>query len=64
MLPVLRQFASSTPYIIELWYDVTVIKDATADYSEREMNAALEVNLPNYAGAIVPTDEIVKSVSS
>jgi hypothetical protein len=31
--------------------------DATADYSE--MHAALDVNLPNYASAIVTTDEIV-----
>jgi ureidoacrylate peracid hydrolase len=28
------------------------VKDATADYSDREMQAALEVNIPNYASAI------------
>jgi len=51
-------------FAAELGYDVTVIKDATADYSDREMQAALEVNLPNYASAIVTTDEIVRSIST
>jgi isochorismate hydrolase len=41
-----------------------VVKDATADYSDEEMHAALEVNLPNYADAIVTTNEIVASLSS
>ena len=48
----------------EFGYEVTLVRDATADYSDREMNAALEVNLPNYATAIVTTDEIVASISS
>jgi ureidoacrylate peracid hydrolase len=48
----------------ELGYDVTVVKDATADYSDEEMHAALDVNLPNYASAIVTTDEIVNLISS
>jgi ureidoacrylate peracid hydrolase len=48
----------------ELGYAVTVVKDATADYSDREMAAALEVNLPNYASAIVSTEEILQSISS
>jgi len=51
-------------YGAELGYDVTVIKDAIADYSNVEMRAALEVNLPNYASAIVTTDEIVNAISS
>ena len=51
-------------YAAELGYDVTVIRDATADYSDVEMNAALEVNIPNYASAIVTTDEIVTSIDS
>lgn len=45
-------------YGAELGYQVTVIKDATASYSDAEMHAALEVNIPNYASAIVSTDEI------
>jgi isochorismate hydrolase len=44
--------------------DVTVVRDATADYSDKEMHAALDVNLPNYASAIVTTDEIVSLISS
>jgi hypothetical protein len=30
-----------------------MVKDATADYSDEEMHAALDVNIPNYASAIV-----------
>ena len=48
----------------ELGYEVTVVKDATADYSDKEMYAALEINIPNYASAIVTTKEIVGSISS
>jgi nicotinamidase-related amidase len=51
-------------FAAELGYEVTVVKDATADYSDEEMHAALEVNLPNYADAIVTTNEIVASLSS
>ena len=39
-------------------------RDATADYSDEEMHAALDVNIPNYASAIVTTNEIVESMSS
>jgi len=48
----------------ELGYEATVVKDATADYSDREMHAALDINLPNYASAIAATTEIVDSISS
>ena len=51
-------------YAAELGYEVAVVKDATADYSDREMQAALEVNLPNYASAILGTAEIVSAISS
>jgi ureidoacrylate peracid hydrolase len=51
-------------FAVELGYEVTVVKDATADYSDNEMRAALEVNLPNYASAIVTTKEIVDSIFS
>ena len=51
-------------YAAELGYEVTVVKDATASYSDEHMHAALEVNLPNYAGAIVTTDEIVGTLAS
>ena len=51
-------------YAAELGYDVTVIRDATADYSDVEMHAALDVNLPSYASAIVTTNEVVDAISS
>ena len=46
-------------YAAELGYDVTVVSDAIADYSDVEMQAALNVNMPNYASAIVTTNEVV-----
>jgi len=51
-------------YAAELGYEVTMVKDATADYSNKEMHAALDINIPNYASAIVTTNEIVDSISS
>ena len=41
-----------------------MVKDAIADYSDRELHAALEVNLANYASAIVSTAVIVDSISN
>jgi ureidoacrylate peracid hydrolase len=51
-------------FAAELGYEVTVVKDATADYSDEEMHAALDVNLPNYASAIVSTEEIIAAISA
>jgi ureidoacrylate peracid hydrolase len=51
-------------YAAELGYDVTVVKDATADYSDQHMHAALVINLPNYASAIATTHEVVDQISS
>ena len=51
-------------YAAELGYEVTIVKDATADYSDKEMHAALDINMPNYASGIVTTKEIVDSISS
>jgi hypothetical protein len=48
-------------FAAELGYEVTVVKDATADYSDEEMHAALDVNIPNYASAVVTAAEIVDS---
>jgi ureidoacrylate peracid hydrolase len=50
-------------FAAELGYEVTVIRDATADYTGEMMHAALEINLPNYANAIVTTTEIVDAIS-
>ena len=51
-------------YAVERGYEVTVVKEATASYSDKEMHAALDVNIPNYASAIVTTTETVDSISS
>jgi ureidoacrylate peracid hydrolase len=51
-------------FAAELGYEVTVVKDAVADYSDAHMHAALEINIPNYASAIVTTNEVVDSISS
>jgi ureidoacrylate peracid hydrolase len=51
-------------YAAELGYEVTMVKDPTADYSDEEMHAALDVNIPNYANAMATTNEVVDSISS
>ena len=51
-------------YAAELGYEVTVVKDATASYSDEEMHAALAINIPNYARAMVTTHEVVDALSS
>ena len=51
-------------FAAELGYDVTMVKDATADYSDEHMHAALDVNIPSYASHIVTSTEVVASLSS
>ena len=51
-------------FAAELGYEVTLAKDATADYSDEHMHAALDVNIPNYASAIVTTSEVVDAIAS
>jgi ureidoacrylate peracid hydrolase len=41
-----------------------MVRDATASFSDEEMHASLDVNIPYYASAIVSTDEIVASISA
>jgi ureidoacrylate peracid hydrolase len=50
-------------FAAELGYEVTVVTDAIADFSNEHMDAALRINLPNYATAILTADEIVRSIS-
>jgi isochorismate hydrolase len=38
--------------------------DAIADYSNEMMHAALEINMPNYASAIVTTRDIIEALST
>ena len=51
-------------YAAELGYEVTVVRDATASYSDDHMHAALDVNIPNYASAVVTADEVAGALSS
>jgi len=51
-------------YAAELGYEVTVVRDATASFSEVEMHAALDVNIPNYASGLVTTNEVVETLNS
>ena len=51
-------------FAAELRYQVTVVKDATASYSAEHMHAALDVNIPNYASAVVSTEEIAASLAA
>jgi len=51
-------------YAAELGYDVTVVSDAIADYSDEMMHAALDINIPNYASSIVSAKEIVELIAA
>jgi ureidoacrylate peracid hydrolase len=51
-------------FAAELGYEVTVVKDATASYSDEHMHAALDINIPNYASAILTTNEVIDLLSS
>jgi len=53
---------STVRFAVELGYDVTVVKDATADYAEQFMHAALITNLPNYASAVVTAQEVADAL--
>ena len=48
----------------ELGYQVTVVKDAIASYSDEQMHAALDINLPNYASAILTAEQVAESIAS
>jgi nicotinamidase-related amidase len=51
-------------YAAELGYEVTAVRDATASFSDVEMHAALDVNIPNYASGVVTTNEVVDALNS
>jgi nicotinamidase-related amidase len=44
---------------MELGYHVTLVKDATAAFSQEAMHAALEINGPAFAHAILTTSAVV-----
>jgi isochorismate hydrolase len=41
-----------------------MVKDASADYSDEETHAALDLNIPNYATSVVTTNEVVDAIST
>jgi ureidoacrylate peracid hydrolase len=55
---------STVRFAVELGYEVTMVQDATASYTEEQMHAALRIGIPNYASAVVTTDHIVNAISS
>src|SRR3982074_3369244 len=53
---------STVRYAAELGYDVTLVKDAIASYQWEEMRATLEINLPNYATAILSAADTIAAL--
>ncbi len=47
----------------ELGYHVTLVKDATADFSPEAMRAAHAINGPTYAHVITTTDELIAELT-
>ncbi len=50
-------------FAAELGDDVTMVGDATADYSDDAKHAAPDVNIPNYASGVVTASEVVNLLS-
>lgn len=55
---------STVRFAVELGYDVTVVRDAIASFTDEEMHASLDIAIPRYASAVVTTDAIVEALSS
>jgi len=53
---------STGRFATELGYHVTLVKDATAAFSEEMMYAAHELNGPTFAHAILTTEELVAAL--
>ena len=51
-------------FAAELGYEITVVRDATADYSNEMMHAALDINMPNYASTIANTEDIIAAIAT
>lgn len=55
---------STVRFAAELGYEVTVVKDAIGSFGHAEMDASLQFNIPQYASAVVSTDEIVAKLQA
>ena len=51
-------------FAVELGYHTTLVRDATAAFSWDEMRAALDINAPTYAHAVVTTDALLTAWSA
>jgi ureidoacrylate peracid hydrolase len=51
-------------FAAELGYEVSMVRDETASYSEEAMHAALDINIPNYARAMVTTNAVVDALAA
>jgi nicotinamidase-related amidase len=54
---------STGKYASELGYHVTLVRDATAAWTEEAMRCAHDINGPTYAHAIVTTDELLAALA-
>jgi len=54
---------STGRYAMEIGYHVTLVRDATAAFSEEMMHAAHALNGPTYAHAILSTTELLAALS-
>jgi len=54
---------SSARFAMELGYHVTLIKDATAAFSQEMMHAAHVLNGPTYAHAILTANELINALA-
>jgi nicotinamidase-related amidase len=53
---------STGRYGMEMGYDVTLVRDATAAFSAEAMHAAHNINGPMFAHAILTTDELLSQI--
>src|SRR5215471_8361922 len=51
-------------FAAELGYEVTLVKNATADYSDAHMHAALEINIPSYASRVITANGVLERIGS
>jgi nicotinamidase-related amidase len=54
---------STSRFAMELGYHVTLVRDATAAFTQQMMHAAHELNGPTFAHAILKTEELVAAIS-
>ncbi len=51
-------------FAAELGEELTLVRGATADYPDVQMHAAIDVNIPNYACAIVTAAELIAALQT